>query len=67
MLGEAGEAGWGPEVVEGQGIAVLGTQAMWMLMIQGALMRGSSSLSLKMMTGNESQGLLQVSPPGLTL
>lgn len=66
-LGEAGEAGWDPEVEEGQGTAVLVTQALRRRMIQGALMRDLCSPSLKMMTGTENQGLLQVSPPGLTL
>lgn len=67
VLGAAGEAGWGPEAVEGQGTAGLGTQAPWRKMIQGAQMRGSSSPGLKMMTGTERQGSWQVSPPGQTL
>lgn len=65
MLGEAVEAGWGPEVTEGQGIARLVTQVLWRQMIQGVLMMGSSSL--KMTTGTERQGVQQVSPTGLTL
>ena len=67
MLGGAGEAGWGPEVVEGPTTAGLETQAPWRPTIQGALMMGSSSLSLRMMNETGWHGSPRASPPGLTL
>lgn len=65
MQGEAGEAGWGPEVVEGRGTAGPGTLAPWRPTIRGAPMTGSSSRSLRMTTGR--RGSMQASPPGWTL
>lgn len=67
MLGEAGEAGWGPVVVEGRGTAGQGTRALWRRTNPADPMKGSSSLSLRMTTGTESRGSLQVSPPVRTL